>query len=86
MGNARVAKEGEVHIDRAGVAQVRQRRAEVGKKLLLEGGVGKPPTELGVTLWSPRGIIQQAIHSIPRPVERSTAAQTLEERSITQLS
>jgi hypothetical protein len=62
VGDPRIAEEGEVNRDRAGLPEVRQCRAKVCPILLLEGGVGKPATELAVAR---RSLV---------PVGRSTTA------------
>ncbi len=70
----RIAEEGEINRDRAGLPEVRQRRAKVRPILLLEGGVGKPATELAVAR---RTLVQ---------VGRSTARQAVKERPVTSLN
>jgi hypothetical protein len=72
VGDPRIAEEGEVNSDWAGLPEVRQRRAKVCPILLLEGGVGKPPTELAVA--------RRTAVNTAGPVGRST---TVKERPVT---
>jgi hypothetical protein len=65
VGDPRIAEEGEVNRDGAGLPEVRQCRAKVCPILLLESGVGKPATELAVAR---RTLV---------PVGRSTARQAV---------